>query len=147
MSLVKRKNDLWFPSIFDDFFSPNWFGEVSNRKDYTGRFPALNIKETDGHFHVELAVPGRKKEDFNIEVDNDVLSISSEDKTAHEEKDNKGRYTRREFGYSSFKRAFALPETVHTENINAEYKDGVLRIKLPKKELSAANSKRSIDVS
>lgn len=147
MSLVKRKNDVWFPSIFDDFLTPNWFGEVVNRKDNGFNVPAVNIKETKENFHVELAVPGKKKEDFNIEMENDVLTISSEDKQEQQEKDKEGRYTRREFSYSSFKRAFTLPETVNAGDINAEYKDGVLCINLPKKEVKPSNPKRMIEIS
>ncbi|MCB0374938.1 MAG: Hsp20/alpha crystallin family protein [Sinomicrobium sp.] len=147
MSLVKRKNDPWFPSIFDDFFTPNLFGEVINRKEVGVSVPAVNIKETSENFHVELAVPGKKKEDFNIEVENDMLTISSEDKKEHEEKDKEGRYTRREFSYSSFKRAFTLPDNVNAGAIDAKYEDGVLKINLPKKDVSVSGPKRSIEIS
>ena len=87
MNLVKQKNNTWFPSIFDDFLHPNFFGEVVNRNDWNISVPAVNIKEHDSYFLVEMAVPGMKKEDFNISLDNQVLSISSEKKTSAEEKD------------------------------------------------------------
>ena len=147
MNLIKRKSDPWFPSIFDDFFTPNWLGEATNRKDYGMNIPAANIKETKESFLVELAVPGKQKEDFNIEVENDMLTISSEDKKSSEEKDKEGRYTRREFSYAAFKRSFTLPETVDDEAINAKYEDGVLKINLPKRDVSVSNSKKLIDVS
>jgi HSP20 family protein len=147
MNLVKRKNEPWFPSIFDDFLTPNWFGEVVNQKDFGMSVPAVNIKEDKESFHVELAAPGKKKEDFNIELEDNMLSISSEDKKEHEEKDKKGHYTRREFSYSSFKRAFTLPETVNAEKIHAKYEDGVLKIDLPKRDVTPAKPKKSIGIS
>lgn len=146
MNLVKQKNNTWFPSIFDDFLHPNFFGEVVNRNDWNISVPAVNIKEHDSYFLVEMAVPGMKKEDFNISLDNQVLSISSEKKTSAEEKDKEGRYTRKEFSYNSFKRAFSLPESVATEKIDATYKDGVLLLTLPKKEEVFHQSKRLIDI-
>ena len=147
MNLVKRKNDTWLPSIFDDFFTPNWVGEVLPQKNFGMSVPAVNIKETKENFHVELAAPGKKKEDFNIELEDNMLTISSENKKEHEEKDKEGRYTRREFSYSSFRRAFTLPETVHAEKINAKYEEGVLKIDLPKRDVTPSNPKRVIDIS
>lgn len=147
MNLVSRKNDPWFSSFFDDLFTPNWVGELRNRKDFGVSVPAVNIKETKENFHVELAVPGKKKEDFNIEIDHDILTISSEEKKEHEEKDEEGRYTRREFGYSSFKRAFTLPENIDAKNINAKYEEGILKIDLPKKDVTIPNPKRLINIS
>lgn len=147
MSLIKRKNDTWFPMVFDDFFTPEWFGDTVTRKSPVKSVPAVNIKETNENFYVELAVPGKNKEDFNIEVDNDVLTIASENKEEHEKKDDKGRYTRREFSYSAFKRAFTLPDTVNTGAIDATYKDGVLSVSLPKKEMAVTQPKRSVVIS
>jgi HSP20 family protein len=95
---------------------------------------------------VELAAPGKKKEDFNIELEDNVLTISSEARSEKEEKDNEGKYTRREFSYSSFKRAFTLPETVNDYEINASYENGVLHITLPKKEEALPKPKRLIEI-
>ena len=79
-----------------------------------------------------MAVPGLKKSDFQVDIDNQVLSISTETKEENEHKD--GNYTRREFGYSSFKRTFSLPESVNDDKIDASYKDGILSFNLAKKE-------------
>ncbi|MDI9257379.1 MULTISPECIES: Hsp20/alpha crystallin family protein [Flavobacterium] len=142
MNLVKR-NYSNFPSIIDEFLKPDWFGGMQN---IGTNVPAVNIKETDVDFSLELAVPGKSKEDFSIEIDHNVLTISSETKTENEQKDEKGRYTRREFSYASFRRAFTLPESVNTENINATYENGVLKINLPKREEALPKPKRLIDI-
>jgi HSP20 family protein len=104
----------------------------------------VNIRENEKDFELEIAVPGQKKEDFNIEVDENVLTISMENKNQGEVKDD--NFTRREFSYSSFKRAFTLPETVNEEKINASYTDGILRFTLPKKEEALPKPKRMIEI-
>ncbi|MCK7590963.1 Hsp20/alpha crystallin family protein [Subsaxibacter sp. CAU 1640] len=107
--------------------------------------PAVNIKENKDEYFLEIAVPGMKKSDFNINVENKVLSISSEksEETVNEDEN----YTRKEFGYSSFKRTFTLPDTVESENINAKYNDGILTIHLPKREEAKEKPAKRIDVS
>jgi HSP20 family protein len=132
MNLIKR-NTVPFPSIIDELLKPDWLGGIQ-----------VNIKETDTSFGIELAAPGKKKEDFNIEIDHNVLTISSEEKTEKEE--TEGKYTRKEFSYSSFRRAFTLPETVNTENINATYENGVLHVALPKREEALPKPKRLIEI-
>jgi HSP20 family protein len=144
MSLIKRNQDSWLPSIFEDMFNDSRLADVST---FGSTLPAVNIKETTDDFQVEVAVPGMKKEDFNIELDQNVLTISSEQKSENEETSNDGRYTRKEFNYTSFKRAFTLPETVEQEKIKAVYNNGVLSIKVPKREESKQKSKRMIAVS
>ncbi|MFD0861285.1 Hsp20/alpha crystallin family protein [Sungkyunkwania multivorans] len=145
MTLVKRRNsDLWLPSIFDEFLTPDWFGGSTNKNVLSRSVPAVNIKEDEEGFSIELAAPGLKKEDFNISLDNDVLTISTEKETKSEEVE--GQYTRREFSYSSFERSFNLPETVNTEAINASYEDGVLAIALPKREEAKPEPKRLIEI-
>ena len=94
---------------------------------------------------VEMAVPGLKKSDFHIELDNQVVSISTEAKEEQERQEE--NYTRREFGYSSFKRSFTLPESVDEEKINATYNEGILSIHLPKKEEAKQRPARSIKIS
>ncbi|WP_452597344.1 Hsp20/alpha crystallin family protein [Pontimicrobium sp. MEBiC01747] len=132
----------------------NWFDDLFNRdlpSVFTSNFntgitlPKVNIKETADAFMVEMAVPGLKKSDFHIDLDNQVLSISTETKEEKEHKEE--NYTRREFGYSSFKRTFNLPETVNDEKINASYKDGILNILLPKKEEAKQKPSRTIKIS
>lgn len=140
MSIVQR-NNLVFPSLLNDFFRPDWFGGVDR---YNSNIPAVNIKENERDFELELAVPGMKKEDFNVEVDNNVLTISAETKSNEEVSED--NYTRREFAFSSFKRSFTLPETVNDGSIDASYKDGVLKLTLPKKEEALPKPKRLIDI-
>jgi len=140
MSIVKR-NNLLFPSLLNEFFKPDWFGGMEN---FGNSFPAVNIKENEADFELELAIPGQKKEDFNIEVDDHVLTISMETKSEDETRDE--NYTRKEFSYSSFKRAFTLPETIDEEKINASYKDGILKFTFPKKDEALPKPKRSIEI-
>lgn len=141
MSLIKR-NDVLFPSLMNEIFKPDWFGGMEN---YTTNLPAVNIKENEKDFELELAVPGRKKEDFQIEVNENVLTISSETKS--EENVDNENFTRREFSYTSFKRAFTLPETIDEEHIKATYEDGILTFNLPKKEEALPKPKRLIKLS
>lgn len=107
--------------------------------------PAVNIKENEKDFELELSVPGRTKEDFSIEIDDNVLSVSAEVKMENEtEKEN---YTRREFAFSSFRRSFTLPKSVDSDKINANYENGILRFMLPKKEEALPKPKRMIELS
>ena len=147
MSLIKRNETNWLPSVFDDMFKTDWLGGTTNVNSIGTSIPAVNIQETEDAFSVEVAAPGKSKEDFNIELDNDVLTISSEDKKENETTDKKGRYTRKEFSYSTFKRAFSLPDSVDNAKISASYNNGVLEIALPKKEESKVQAKRLIDIS
>ncbi|TBX70364.1 Hsp20/alpha crystallin family protein [Flavobacterium silvisoli] len=142
MNLVK-KNYSNFPSIIDEFLKPDWFGGLQN---FQSNIPAVNIKETDTHYSLELAAPGKSKDDFTIEIDHNVLTVSSEMKNESEQKDDTGRYTRREFSYASFRRAFTLPDTVNTEDINANYENGVLLVTLPKKQEALPKPKRLISI-
>jgi len=122
---------------FPTLFSSNFNSGIS--------LPKVNIKEVADAFIVEMAVPGLKKSDFNIHLDKHVLSISAEIKEENKEED--AGYTRREFGYSSFKRTFTLPETVEDDNIKATYNEGILSIHLPKKEEAKHKPARTIDIS
>ena len=136
-SLVKAGDR--FPSVFDDFFKPwnEWFtnaGVLS--KPLTT--PAVNVVENADEYKVHLAAPGMKKSDFEIDVQGNMLTISSEKEEVKEEKEE--HYTRKEFSYSSFSRSFSLPEDVKQDKIEAGYEDGVLKISLPKKEDARAKS-------
>ena len=132
----------------------NWLDDIFNRdlpSVFTSNFntgislPKVNIKETADAFIVEMAVPGLKKSDFHIDLDNQVLSISTE--STEENEHTEENYTRREFGYASFKRTFTLPESVNDEKINAKYNDGILSVHLPKKEEAKQKPARSIEIS
>lgn len=146
MSLIKRNEANWLPSVFDDMFKTDWLGGTTNVNSIGTSIPAVNIFESDDNFMVAVAAPGKTKEDFNIELDNDVLTISSEEKQENETSDKKGRFTRKEFSYTNFKRAFSLPETVDSEKISAAYNSGVLEITLPKKEEAKVQPKRMIEI-
>lgn len=140
MSIAKR-NNLFFPSLMNDVIGPDWFGGTEK---YNTSVPAVNIKDNTEGFELELAVPGMKKDDFTVEIDNDVLTISSEIKSENEE--SKGNYTRKEFSFTSFKRAFTLPETVDGSKIDAKYEDGILKLTLPKKQEALPKPKRLIEI-
>jgi len=146
-SLANTKALSNFPGLsswFDDF-SIGEFPSLFSSNFNTGiSVPKVNIKEEADAFIVEMAVPGLKKSDFNINLDNNTLSISAELKENNEHTDKS--YTRREFGYASFKRIFTLPETVEDSKINASYKDGILNIHLPKKEEAKQKPARTIKV-
>ena len=147
MSLIKSNEANWLPSVFDDMFKADWLGGTTNVNSIGTSIPAVNIQESDDNFMVEVAAPGKTKNDFNIELDNDILTISSEEKKENETTEKNGRYTRKEFSYSNFKRAFSLPETVDNEKIAASYENGVLVINLPKKEEAKVQAKRMIEIS
>ncbi|WP_299210549.1 Hsp20/alpha crystallin family protein [uncultured Dokdonia sp.] len=107
--------------------------------------PKVNIREVTDAYFVDMAVPGMRKEDFQIDLDNHVLSISSE--ISQEENNQEEIYTRREFGYASFKRTFTLPESIEEAKIQATYVDGILRVQLPKKEEAKQKPPRTITIS
>ena len=140
MSLTKR-NDILFPALMNEIFRPDWFGGTENSRSSV---PAVNIKENEKDFELELFVPGRAKDDFNIEIDDSVLTISAQIK--EETEDVKENFTRKEFSISSFKRAFTLPETVATDKIEATYEGGILKFNLPKKEEALPKPKRMIEL-
>lgn len=129
---LSKANEL-FPSVFDEFFKPwnEWFGN-GGLAARTLTVPAVNIVENKDDYKISVAAPGLKKTDFTIDVDGNMLTISSEKEENKEEKD--ARHTRKEYSYSSFRRSFTLPGTVKQDNIDAVYEDGVLKVTLPKKE-------------
>ncbi|MBU1371337.1 MAG: Hsp20/alpha crystallin family protein [Bacteroidetes bacterium] len=123
---AKKVNGLsTFNELFDSFFNDSFV----NDKLIT-RVPAVNIAESEGHYHIELAAPGLKKEDFKISLDRDVLTISAE----KEEKEENRKINRKEYSFSSFVRSFNLPDLIDHANIDASYIDGVLKIDIAKKE-------------
>lgn len=152
MSLIKRNRNL-LPSFSrlwdeDDFFNRglmNW--GLSNFADANSTMPAVNIRETDTAYEVQMAAPGMKKEDFKIELENNILTISSE-RTEERQEDGKEKYSRREFSYESFQRSFNLPkEVVDEDKIEARYKDGMLHLVIPKKEKAKQRPAKKIEVS
>lgn len=148
MTLVKRNTGFFpsVPSFFDDFFTRDLFDLP--KSNLSASLPAVNIRENDENYEVEVAAPGLSKDDFHIELNNNVLTISSKKEEKNEEKDQDGNYTRREFSYSSFQRSFTLPQdVVDVDKINAKYKDGVLSLALPKKEEAKPKPVKTIKIS
>jgi HSP20 family protein len=142
MKVINRNSGL-LPAIFENLFTENRL-DVPNYENF--RIPPVNISENLSNFNIELAVPGFSKENFSIEVENDLLKVSGES-SQEESNDTEGTtFTRREFGYKSFTRTFNLPETVDVEQIDATYEAGVLKIKLPKKE-EHKKLKRMVEIS
>jgi HSP20 family protein len=141
-ALTKTREFL--PSVFDDFFKPwnEWFDSKGLQRTLT--VPAVNVSEEKDSFKVTMAAPGMKKDDFKIDVDGNVMTISAETKEEKEEKDTK--YTRKEYNYSSFSRSFTLPSEVNKEKIEAKYDNGVLTLALPKKEEAKTEQGKKIVV-
>lgn len=140
---VMRKRVL-FPTYNDDFFGRNSLSSFfSDGADYS--VPAVNIKENDKNFEIEVAAPGLNKADFKVNVGKNVLTVSSEKEVSKEtEADN---FMRKEFGYNSFSRSFSIPETVDMEKIKASHKNGILTIELPKQEEAKLKHKHEIKIS
>ena len=143
MSLIKRSD--WptlggsmLSDFFDDdgFFKSPWLG---------GRgMPAVNVKETDKNYEVELAAPGYDKKDFKISIDNGMLTVSAERQEEKEKKED--NYTRREFGCSSFSRSFNLPTNTNDEDIKASYEGGILKLNIAKKPETNGKARKAITV-
>jgi len=142
MTLIRRTNDL-FPTFFDDFLGRDLF--ENNRPASSQTMPAVNIRETANDYVVEMVSPGLNKKDFKVELDNHMLTISYEKETSNEDKED--QYTKREFIYSSFQRSFTLPKSVESNKIEANYKDGILNISIPKKEEAKKQASRLIAIS
>ncbi len=143
MTLMKSSNTLLPGFFFDDFFGRDWY-----RDEMSGAtLPAVNIHEDGDAYHVELAAPGMNKKDFEVALEDQKLTVSCE-KEVKTEKDKKdGSYTKREFNYTSFERSFMLPKSVAEDKVSAEYKDGILHIRIPKKEEAKLKAARMIEIS
>ena len=149
-SLVKSNGTFFptMPSLFDDFISRDWLdSSLSNWRVSGASLPAVNVMETNDDFRIEVAAPGMKRSDFKVELDNNVLTISSQREDKNEQKDENGSYTRREFSYQSFQRSFALPENkVLGDKISARYVDGILHVVVPKSEDAKVKPAKQIAV-
>ncbi|GGA97460.1 Hsp20/alpha crystallin family protein [Mucilaginibacter rubeus] len=134
MTLVKFNNGLkntsanpFFSDVFDSLINDSFLSDK-----LIARVPAANIAETENEFHVELAVPGLKKEDFKINLDKNVLSVAAEKKAENVEEGKK--FSKREYSYNSFVRSFTLPESADQSKIEADYTDGILKLTVAKRE-------------
>jgi HSP20 family protein len=146
MSLL-RSTVTRIPSLLSDFFDEpftstvaDWFG---NRVWLT-RQPRVNIDEKEGEYNIELAAPGMQKEDFHVTCEDGMLTIKAEKEERKVEKDK--NYTRREYNYNSFSRIFTLPQNVKSDEVNARYENGVLKLTVPKKKKTASTPKQEIKV-
>jgi len=145
--MLARRNENYFPSIFDRFFNNelmDWSN--TNFSNTNTSLPAVNVKETNDEFVIELAAPGMEKKDFKINFKNNVITISSEKEDKKEvQKEN---YTRREFSYQSFQRSFTVAENaIMSDKIEASYNNGILEVKLPKREEVKPQPEREIKIS
>ena len=109
---------------------------------HNGQMPAVNISEDDKTYFVEVMAPGYKKEDFKVDVEDDVLTISAETKSESGTNGNNKQYSRREYNYTSFTRSFRLPENAKDDAITATYKDGILQLDVPKTKNETKSSKQ-----
>jgi len=132
------------PNLVDEFFGRDLLSDFFEDVQRGVSVPAVNISEGKNEFKIEVAAPGLTKDDFDVSVDDNMLTISSEKEQEDEKKEE--NYMRREFSYSSFRRTFSLPEGVDAEKIEASHKNGVLTIKLPKKEEAKAKEAKKIDI-
>ena len=135
-----RRNS-WLPEVFNDFFDTDYMSKAN------ATAPAINVKESEKDYVVELAAPGMKKEDFDIKINDDGdLMIKMDSKQEKKEEDKKSHYLRREFSYSKFEQTLILPDDVEKDNIAANVNDGVLTIDLPKVEKVPSKTARQIIV-
>lgn len=137
---VNRKNS-WLPDVFNDFFDTDFMPKAN------ATAPAINVKESEIDYEVEVAAPGMTKEDFNVHLNQDGdLSIKMESKKNNAEEEKKAHYLRREFAYSKFEQTLILPDDVDKEKISAKVSDGVLTVVLPKIRKEEKNFVRQIVV-
>lgn len=132
-----------FPTFFEDLIGREFLPDFYETNGFKS-LPAVNIVEGDDSFTIEVAAPGLEKKDFHVDLENNCLTISSEKEQKSEETNEK--YARKEFSYSTFRRSFTLPETVNSEKIQASHKDGILFVKIPKKDEAKVKPARQISV-
>lgn len=139
MALIKRYD---LPSLWSNWMTDFFDDDIIQNRNWN---PAVNVKEKDNAFEVELAAPGLSREDLKIDIENKVLTISSEKKEEKTDKDN--GYTRKEFSYNAFRRSFTLPENINEEQIKASYQDGILKLNIPKTDMKIQKPKKAIEIS
>lgn len=143
MKLVKSNSNL-FPSVFSDLFEMDKFFDNFPVWDSEAWLPATNIKEDEKSYEIELAVPGMKKEDIKLELEGGLLTVSGETKEEKEEK--KSTYLRKEYKSSSFTRSFSLPDNANEDSVSSNYEDGILKIRMDKKEAALKKEKKAIAI-
>ena len=150
MTLAKVSNSMFpsVPSLIDRFFEGDLMDwNTWNFAGSDSTLPAVNVKENDNEYLIDVAAPGMKKNDFKLNYDNGRLTISSEKKDEIQET-NGDKITRREFSYQSFQRSFSVPENVvNADKISAKYEDGILHVALPKREEAKPRPAKEIKIS
>ena len=141
--MLARINKNYVPDYWDNFFNDSFFNQL-NSTTHKGNSPAVNVSEDDKSYTIEVAAPGIARKAFNLEIENDLLTISTEKKESKSEQ--KQNFLRREFNYQTFKRSFQLPETIDQEQIRATHDAGILTLTLPKKEEVVQKAPRQIEV-
>lgn len=141
MTLVKVNNPLSrsFDGLMKDLFNEFPVGLSKTVREDVLHFPPVNIAENNSSYQLEIAAPGFDKADFNIKLEENLLTISNEKK--EEKTDTENKQIRKEFSYRSFKRSFTIDEKIDAEKINARYENGILKLDLPKKEIAKAVAK------
>ena len=146
MSLIKWNDVNRFPklpSLLDNFFNSDISDFLGN---WEGTVPSVNVSETSDDYRIEMAAPGMVKENLDVKIENELLVITGNQQEQKEDHQNK--YHRREFSYQSFQRSFHLPEGIDIERIEATYKEGILSVRLPKKEeIKKRQEVKSISIS
>lgn len=139
--LPVMNRNLWMPEEFNDFFDTDFMPRVS------ATAPAINVKESEKDYTVELAAPGLTKDDFNVNIDNDGnLHIKIENKSNKKDEDKKSHYLRREFSYSKYEQTLLLPDDVEKNKIAASVNHGVLTVELPKLVKAEEKTARQIEI-
>ncbi|MEA2105470.1 MAG: Hsp20/alpha crystallin family protein [Bacteroidota bacterium] len=138
------RNSRFLPGFTDDVFGKDFLSDFFD-SSVNKTIPEVNVLENKDEFKIEVAAPGLSKNDFKIDLDNNVLTISSEKEAKNEDEGEK--YVRREFSYSSFKRSFSLPDSIDQDKIKATHKDGILNVVIPKRDEAKEKPKKQIKIS
>lgn len=136
-------NRNYVPANWDDFFNDKFYNGTASSAGKSN-VPAVNVSESEASYTIEMAAPGLIQEDFKIELENDLLTISHEQGESKEEQ--KPNYLRREFSIKDFKRSFQMPDTIDAAKITADFVSGILSIELPKKAEVVENAHRKITI-
>ena len=147
MNTVSKKNEGFqsFPSLVSDFFNMDrFFSDDFFTSPVATRMPAVNIRESEGGFSVEAAVPGFAKDELSVHIDKGILTLSGESKS--ETKKDEERFARREFHYNAFNRSFRLPEQADADQVNASFENGILKLEIPKKAGSVPSGAKQITI-
>jgi HSP20 family protein len=145
MSLIKSKPAFTAPSLFTDFFNDGFFDNELMNFPLTRWVPNANVRESGDEYIIELAAPGMEKDEFKVEVLEDVIVIEGQHEEEKEERDEE--YHRKEFKTTSFKRSFRLPQSVVADKVDAKYAHGILKLTLPKREEAKSIGKKLIKIS